>query len=328
MSRNEAPTAADYSWFAEQYGKLVDNVEQFIRGKRDVVRKAALCLIAEGHLLIEDVPGTGKTTLAKALIASIDGTMRRFQFAADSMPSDLIGVPIYNPASSEFEFHPGPVFCNILLADEINRASPRTQSALLEVMAEQQCTVDGLAYLVPRPFVVIATQNPVDHEGTYRLPEAQLDRFLMKLSVGYPDETAEVEILGNRSLGKSPEDLRPVMTVAEMQRMTAIAGGVHVAESLRRYIVQIVNQTRPPRMKDVRLGVSTRGAEALMIAAKTLAASEGSNFVSDEHISALAADVLQHRMLMAPGSEHRDARSLISARLDALPLPHYADVSR
>lgn len=322
-------TRGDVEWFAEMYEKLVANVEIFIKGKTDVVRKAALCLISEGHLLIEDVPGTGKTVLARALIASIDGTMRRIQFTPDLLPQDIIGVQIYSAASGEFEFHPGAAFCNVLLGDEINRASPKTQSALLEVMAEKQCTVDGMAYLVPRPFVVIATQNPVEHEGTYRLPEAQLDRFLMKVSIGYPSEEAEVEILGNRSIGRTPEQLSPVMTIADLLRMISIAQGIFVADSVRRYIVRLAHETRYPKnMPELRLGVSTRGAEALMMVAKAYAAAQGRVYVSVDDIKALASAVLIHRMILEPDAEQRGttAESLLGSRLASLPVPQHAGV--
>jgi len=198
------------SWFATNFSALTNNIGLFIQGKHDVVRQALTCLFAEGHLLIEDVPGVGKTSLAKAIALSIDGTLQRIQFTPDLLPSDVTGVQIYNTSTHTFEFHPGAVFANVVVADEINRASPKTQSALLEVMEEYQVTVDAKAYPVPRPFIVIATQNPIEHDGTYRLPEAQLDRFMMRISMGYTSREAEIDVIMNRARGHTVDDIQAV----------------------------------------------------------------------------------------------------------------------
>jgi MoxR-like ATPase len=261
--------AQDVGWVADRFERLAENIEQIVRGKGGVVRLAITCMLAEGHLLIEDVPGVAKTTLAKAMSASLDGTMRRIQFTPDLLPSDVSGVQIYDAGRKEFVFHEGPVFANIVLGDEINRASPKTQSALLEVMEERQVTVDSVPYAVPRPFIVIATQNPVEHGGTYDLPEAQIDRFMMKISIGYPSHDAEVEVLDARGRGLRPEQLSPVMTTADLAQMINSVHRVHVAPSIRSYIVTLTSATRT--MPEVRLGVSPRGSLALAQAAQARA---------------------------------------------------------
>ncbi|MEN3362699.1 MAG: MoxR-like ATPase, partial [Mycobacteriales bacterium] len=253
---NAAAVAGRATWFAQRYEELARNVESFIRGKPDVVRLALVCMLAEGHLLIDDVPGVGKTSLAKAMSQSIEGAMRRIQFTPDLLPSDVSGVQVYDAGKREFVFHPGPVFANIVLGDEINRASPKTQSALLEVMAERQVTVDAVPYVVPRPFIVIATQNPVEHGGTYDLPEAQLDRFMMRTAIGYPDHDAEVEVVTNGTRGRTPEQLQPVMTTNDMLQMIQIASEIYLAPAITSYIVTITAATR--NMPELRLGVSPR----------------------------------------------------------------------
>jgi MoxR-like ATPase len=273
-----------------------------IQGKSEQVRLALLCLLSEGHLLIEDVPGVGKTSLAKAIARSISGTWHRIQFTPDLLPSDVLGVSVWNRASAAFEFRPGGVFANVVLADEINRASPKTQSALLEAMEERQVTVDTHTYRLARPFVVIATQNPIELEGTYPLPEAQLDRFLMRIPMGYPDRHAEVAILETQGADRHRVDeLGAVTTADEVLVAAAAVTRVHVAPALGEYIVDLVAATRA--RSDVLLGVSPRGALALQRAARALAASRGRDFVVPDDVKWLAPAVLEHRLILNPDAE-------------------------
>lgn len=317
---NASPAAV--ARFAAQFERLTANVESFIRGKTEVVRTAAVCMIANGHLLIEDPPGTGKTSLAKALVASIGGEYRRIQFTPDLLPSDVTGVSIYHSGRAAFDFKEGPVFANLVLADEINRASPKTQSALLEVMEERKVTVDGKQREVPTPFVVIATQNPIEHGGTYRLPEAQLDRFMMKLSVGYPSHEAEVEVLTNRRLGKTPEELRPVLTRADIVEMTETAKSIYLTREVMDYIVTLTRETRKVQ-GSLSLGASPRGGIALQAAAQARAASEGRTYVTPTDVKALATAVLAHRMILQPDAEIRgiSASDVIENLLLEVPVP-------
>ncbi|MEV4509134.1 MoxR family ATPase [Dactylosporangium sp. NPDC049525] len=289
---------ADTAWFAERFERLAANVESFIRGKSDVVRMALVCMMAEGHLLIDDVPGVGKTSLAKAIAQSIKGSMRRIQFTPDLLPSDVTGVLLFDAGRREFVFHEGAVFANIVLGDEINRASPKTQSALLEVMAERQVTVDSQPYAVPRPFIVIATQNPVEHGGTYDLPEAQLDRFMMRTKIGYPDHDAEVEVIVNGARGRTSDEVGPVMDTEELARMTRMVTGVHIAPAIASYIVTISDATR--RMDDVLLGVSPRGSLALAQASQAHAISRGRGFITPDDVKIMAPYVLSHRTILRP----------------------------
>ncbi|MCK9924404.1 MoxR family ATPase [Frankia sp. AgPm24] len=276
---------------------MAATVSEFFRGNPAVVERALLCMYAEGHLLLDDVPGVGKTSLARAIAQSVSGTVRRVQFTADLLPSDVTGVRIWDAASRTFEFHQGPVFANVALVDEINRASPKTQSALLEVMEERQVTVDSTTYRVPRPFMVIATQNPVEHGGTYELPEAQIDRFMIRTTVGYPDHAAEVAILAAGTRGAQPEDLQPVLAETDLLRMTEIVRGVHLSPEMYDYIVMIVADTR--RYPDqIRLGVSPRGGLSLARAAQARAAATGRPFVTPDDVKALAPVVLGHRIIM------------------------------
>ena len=309
-------------WFASTYHRLVENVASFIRGKDDVVRRAVLCLCAEGHLLVEDVPGVGKTSLARALSSSFDGTTRRIQFTPDLLPSDVLGVQVYDATRGEFTFHQGAVFANIVIGDEINRASPKTQSALLECMEERQVTVDGVPYAVPRPFIVLATLNPTGDGGTYALPEAQVDRFLMRVSMGYPDHQAEVEILTSRAGGRTPEQLEPVMTTQDLVAMIAVAQQVHAAPAVLDYLVTLVKATRT--LPELELGVSPRGGLGLLLAARARAASEGRPFVTAQDVKALAPAVLAHRLVLRADAELQGhtAAGLLEGLLQSVPVPH------
>jgi MoxR-like ATPase len=306
--------------FAEIAGRLAANISTVVLGKAEVVRLAITALLAQGHVLLEDVPGVGKTTLARALAASVQGQWRRIQFTPDLLPSDVSGVTIYNQATRGFEFHPGPVFANIVIADEINRASPKTQSALLEVMDERYVTVDGTRHSVPRPFLVVATQNPVEMDGTYRLPEAQLDRFLVKLSVGYPDESVEIEVLRGAAV-RSPDALQPVTDTGTIGEMVRMAQRVHIADPLYAYAVRLATATR--HHPQVRVGVSPRGVIALTRAAGAYALIDGRGFVLPEDLKALLAPVFAHRILLSPDAQLRGvtAGDVLREATASVPVP-------
>ena len=288
-------------WFSENFANIVGNVERVIMGKTEAVRLAVTCMLAEGHLLLEDYPGTGKTSLARAIAQSVQGTHSRIQFTPDLLPSDVTGVTIYDQQSAEFEFHQGPIFASIVLADEINRASPKTQSALLEVMEESRVTVDGQSYPVGNPFMVIATQNPIEQAGTYRLPEAQLDRFLLKTTLGYPDHEATMRILVAGGSRPHSTALPSVVTGQQVAEMAQMAGAVHVEASIMDYIAWLVEATRAA--EDVRLGVSVRGALALVRASRVWAASVGRHFVTPDDVKILAVPCLSHRIILDPEAE-------------------------
>ncbi|WP_439381913.1 AAA family ATPase [Amycolatopsis lexingtonensis] len=309
--------------FQRRFHALAGNIEDFIRGKPEVVRLVLVCLLAEGHLLIEDVPGVAKTSLAKAVARSIAGAeVRRIQFTPDLLPTDVIGVQVYDQARGSFEFRPGPVFANILLGDEINRASPKTQSALLEVMAEHQVTVDGVAHAVPHPFLCIATQNPVEHQGTYALPEAQLDRFLMRVTIGYPDElTDEVAIVSDGIARRRPEELKPVVELDQLRAMISDLRQLHVSAKLQAYVARIARATR--KHPDVRLGVSPRGSIALANAAQSYAGSMGREFVTADDVKSVAVPVLAHRLLLTSEArfQKRTAEAIVAEILDGVPVP-------
>ena len=308
--------------FAQVAAQLADRIGSVVLGKPDVVRLALTALFAQGHVLLEDVPGVGKTTLARALAASVQGQWRRIQFTPDLLPSDVSGVTIFNQASRGFEFHPGPVFANIVIADEINRASPKTQSALLEVMEERRVTVDGVPHPVPQPFLVVATQNPVEMDGTYRLPEAQLDRFLVKLSVGYPSEEVEIEVLRGAAM-RSPDTLEPVTDTATIGEMVRMATHVHIADPLYGYAVRLAAATR--NHPQVRVGVSPRGVIALTRAACSYALINGRGYVLPEDLKELVGPVFAHRVLLSADAQLRGvtaAEVLADAiRSVSVPLP-------
>src|SRR5437660_1403074 len=276
--------------------ELEKALRRVIRGKDDVVRLALVSVFARGHLLIEGVPGVGKTTLGQALARAIDCSFQRVQFTSDMLPSDVLGISVYSALEQEFEFKRGPVFTNVLLADEINRTTPKTQSALLEAMNEGQVTVDAHSYELPQPFLVIATQNPVEHHGTYPLPESQLDRFLMRVHMGYPEGEAEREILRSEAGAAQLENLRPVLTGAEMLEMQAAANQVRVDDSLVTYTLQIVRKTRAS--EHLTLGVSPRGAQMLYRAAQAMAFLEGRTFCTPEDFKPLAVPVFAHRVVV------------------------------
>jgi MoxR-like ATPase len=311
---------------AHDVDRLCHNMGYVIQGKPGVLRHAVMCLLAEGHLLLEDVPGTGKTSLARALASSLSLTWHRIQFTPDLLPSDVTGVSIYNQRSGEFEFKPGPVFANIVVGDEINRASPKTQSALLEVMEEATLTADGVVHQMARPFMVVATQNPIDMEGTYILPEAQIDRFLMKLTVGYPSPEDEAEILRTQKMGPTVTHLQPVLTGHEVNTMIDIVKQVEVSPALEKYIVAIATATRS--MSELRLGVSPRGSLALLRAARACAASAGRPFVSPEDVKEMAVPVLAHRVILQPDAElqGRTGAELITRTLQSVPVPRSVPV--
>ncbi|WP_417556067.1 AAA family ATPase [Microbacterium sp.] len=298
--------------FAEQTSRIVASVSSVIDGKPEAVRSALTCLFAEGHLLIEDVPGVGKTMLARALAASVDATVRRIQFTPDLLPGDVTGVAVYDPADREFEFKRGAVFANIVIADEINRASPKTQSALLEAMEEQQVTVDGSTHLLPEPFLVVATQNPLEMEGTYPLPEAQRDRFMMRISMGYPDAAAETLMLRQRERSNPLASVTPVADAADIRSLIAWTRRVHVAESLEEYAVAIAQATRQD--PGLHLGASPRATLQLVRAAKVRAALDGREFVVPDDIADLVIPVFAHRLLAARGM-HRAGAQPVEATL-------------
>jgi MoxR-like ATPase len=318
----EHPVRVAVSEFQAVFDGMLAEIERVLRGKRGAVHLALVCLFSGGHLLIEDVPGVGKTSLAKAMARVIGGQWRRIQFTPDLLPSDVTGVSVWQRERGDFEFRPGPVFANVLLADEINRASPKTQSALLESMEERQVTVDGTTHLLPAPFMVIATQNPVELEGTYPLPEAQLDRFLLRLRLGYPDRDAEVGILEAHGIEEVvPDDLREVTDADAVAAWGHTLAAVHVAGPLRRYIVDLCDATRHHR--DLLLGVSPRGALALQRATRALAASVGRHYVVPDDVKALAPAVLEHRLVVSAEAQMRGVvpGDVLRSVLEVVPVP-------
>ncbi|MGY1712163.1 AAA family ATPase [Geodermatophilus sp. SYSU D00758] len=301
--------------------RIAASMSRVVHGKPEVVHLALVVLLAEGHLLLEDVPGVGKTTLAKSLAASIDATVHRIQFTPDLLPSDVTGVSVYDQESREFEFKPGAVFANIVVADEINRASPKTQSALLECMEERQVTVDGVSYELARPFLVMATQNPIEMEGTYPLPEAQRDRFTARVSMGYPDREAELAMLDDLTTTGDPlAALTPVADAATVRELVAGVGRVHVSEAVRRYVVALVEATR--RAPELRLGASPRAGLQLLRTARASAALSGRDHVLPDDVQAMAVPVLAHRLLLAPDAAagRRTAEQVVTDLLAHVPV--------
>lgn len=296
--------------------QLIQNLGQTVVGKQEAIRLMLIALFSGGHALLEDVPGVGKTLLAKSLARSIEGRFQRIQCTPDLLPTDVTGTNIWNPRSGEFEFLPGPVFANILLADEINRATPRTQSALLEVMEEQQVTLDGMTRSVPTPFFVIATQNPVEYQGTFLLPEAQMDRFALSFSLGYPTETEELQMLQRLQQGFRVEELTPCISLQEVANLRHLCSQVHVEPHLQHYMLAIVRATRQD--EEIRLGVSPRGTVALHRAVQTLAFLEGRDYAIPDDVQFLVPYVLAHRLIPATG---RTPKLIIDRLLRSIAIP-------
>ncbi len=319
--QQEQVTEQNAAWFAETFTRIVSNVGRALLGKDDVIRLTLTSMFAGGHLLLEDAPGTGKTALARAIAATVQGTHSRIQFTPDLLPSDITGVTIYDQKTGEWNFHKGPIFASIVLADEINRASPKTQSALLEVMEESRVTVDGVTHETGRPFMVIATQNPVEQAGTYPLPEAQLDRFLLKTSIGYPESAAGVEILKGAASPDRSKNLPPVISTNAVDEMSRRASHNFVNDSVLGYIQDLVEATR--QSKDVRVGVSTRGAISMVRAARVWALSEGRNYVLPDDVKALAHVVWDHRLVLDPDAEFAGAsrEAVVERALEEVPAP-------
>ncbi len=306
--------------FSSLFESIVGNIATVVHGKRDAIEFAVIGLLAEGHLLIEDVPGVGKTSLAKALAASIDCSWKRVQFTPDLLPTDLVGVSVFERSTEQFRFQRGPLFANIVLADEINRASPKTQSALLEAMEERQVSVDGTTYKLDPPFMVIATQNPVEQEGTYRLPESQLDRFLLRISLGYPDRTAEIAILDGQGSSDALRAIRPVVSTSEVMAMVETVKSVYLASALKSYLIDISESSR--RHSAIELGLSPRATLQLAAAVRGFAAARGRDYATPDDVKAVAPSALAHRLVLRAGSNARiGAEDTIRELLADVPVP-------
>ncbi|MBR4517788.1 MAG: MoxR family ATPase [Victivallales bacterium] len=311
--------------FVSLFNTLEQSISQVIEGKSEVIRRVLTTLFAEGHLLLEDLPGVGKTRLAQALARTMDATCRRIQFTPDMLPNDIIGVSIYNDGERSFQFMPGPVFANIVLADEINRGTPRVQSSLLEAMSESAVTVDGQTHLLPRPFFVIATQNPVEFHGTYPLPEAQVDRFLMRLSLGYPDFDTEKAILEHQQSADPLENISPVATAEEIASAQAFVRTIHASERLKDYLVTVIHETR--QHPAFLYGASPRAALALLRAAQCHAAAQGRDYVLPRDVRDLAPDVLAHRLPLRnqARAQWHDSREVLAELLAKLPMQRWEE---
>jgi MoxR-like ATPase len=303
------------------FDSIVDNVGLVLQGKKGPIELAVVCLLADGHLLIEDVPGVGKTSLAKALSASIECSWKRVQFTPDLLPSDLVGVSIWSKQREVFEFQEGPLFANIVLADEINRASPKTQSALLEAMEERQVSIDGVTRSLPHPFLVIATQNPIEHDGTYRLPESQLDRFLIRMEIGYPNRQAELDILEPGTGADLTDQVAPVVTARDIQEMITVASQVSMVDPLKNYLVDIAHASR--KHPQVALGLSPRAIIQLARAVRALAAARGRNYATPDDVKELAVPVLAHRLVLRNSNSGRrmTTSDVIQEILATVPVP-------
>ncbi len=314
-------SADELDWFGNSFNTIVDNIEKVIQGKRRTIELATMCLLAKGHTLIEDVPGVGKTLLARSLARSIDCSFQRIQFTPDLLPSDVTGVSVWDRESAHFVFRPGPVFANVVLGDEINRASPKTQSALLEAMEERQVTVDAVTRPLGPPFMVIATQNPIEHEGTYPLPEAQLDRFMMRLSMGYPARDKELEMLEAHGQHSTLDDLDPVVDAADVNAMIDISSRVFVADAIRSYLVDLSDATR--NEPDLLLGASPRATLFMQRAARTSAATQGRDYVTPDDVKDMLHPVLNHRLILQPEAQMRGAgvRSIIDTISSRVGVP-------
>lgn len=301
--------------------KIIENIERVIVGKHHAVELAAISLICQGHLLIEDVPGVGKTVLARSIARSLGCTFNRIQFTPDMLPSDVTGVSIFNQLSSKFEFRPGPIMSEVVLADEINRATPKTQAALLEAMEERQVTVDGITHTLPRPFMVLATQNPIEYEGTFPLPEAQLDRFLIRLRLGYPSADDEIDILERQQFRHPINDINQVASANELLQAQDAVKSVYIAPAVKRYIVELSRQTR--QHPEVYLGASPRGSLALFRTSQVLAAMHGRDYVLPDDIKILAKPALSHRVILGPAArlQNMTAEQIVDEILNKLPIP-------
>lgn len=309
---------------AQKIQRLIGNIEEVIFGKRDVVKLCVVGLLARGHVLIEDIPGIGKTTLAQGLARSIDCPFSRIQFTSDMLPSDILGVSVLNPRTASFEFRPGPIFASIVLADEVNRTPPKTQSALLEAMSEAQVSVDGLTRPVPQPFMVLATQNPIEYEGTYTLPESQLDRFMLRVSMGYPPPDDELRIMRRRDPRQAMAQLKPVLTAQEVIELQELVGAVRVENSVERYMLEIVQETR--RNEHIQLGASPRASLALCEVCQAKALVEGRDYVTPGDVKEMAVPALSHRLLVKSrqGNLVAAARERAQVMMDILkivPIP-------
>jgi MoxR-like ATPase len=314
-------SAAELEAFGKNFETITANIERVIQGKRETVERLVMCLLSGGHALIEDVPGVGKTLLAKSMARSIDCTFQRIQFTPDLLPSDITGVSVWDRDASTFRFRPGPVFANVVLGDEINRASPKTQAALLEAMEEHHVTVDATTHTLAEPFIVVATQNPIEHEGTYPLPEAQLDRFMMRLSMGYPAREKELEMLETHANGSTYDEIKPVLHAEDVVAMSAIVQRIHVSNEVRSYIIDIADATRSHH--ELLLGASPRAGLNLQRAAATRAAVAGRDFVAPDDIKSVAPSVLNHRLILQPEAHMRGlgVEEVVESILNSTPVP-------